>query len=173
MRKVLIMMTLAAISAWGADQFQPLHVKTGLWHATTTITTHGDFQLPADMLARLTPEQRARYEAETRAASPGDTTTRTQESCVQTTDLDNGTMFNPDDKVCTEKVLKSTSSKLDVAIDCHYDNMISKALISLEAIGSEAVKGTGTTTITSGGHSMTSKTDFNARWLSPICPAGK
>jgi hypothetical protein len=46
-------------AAWAADNVQPLDVKLGLWESTTTMEHSGAPPIPAEVLARLSPEQRA------------------------------------------------------------------------------------------------------------------
>lgn len=41
---------------------QPLNIKTGLWETTSTLKMSGDMPIPAGMLDKLTPEQRARLD---------------------------------------------------------------------------------------------------------------
>src|ERR1051326_794273 len=43
-------------------KLQPMDVKPGLWETNTTMTVAGEMPVPAEMLNRLTPEQRARID---------------------------------------------------------------------------------------------------------------
>src|SRR5690348_14518665 len=70
-------------------KLQPMNVKPGLWETTTTITVAGEMPIPAEVLNRLTPEQRARMEARMKANSSGHTNTNTHKSCVTKEDLEN------------------------------------------------------------------------------------
>jgi hypothetical protein len=169
MRNTLIVLALGGVSVWAADRFQPLNVKTGLWENTTFITTNGQIPVSSDILAKLTPEQRARVEARMNAQSAQKTKTRTDQNCLTQEDLNQGTLFNKDNKECTQKILNSSSTTLEVQVDCRHDTMTSQMLLSLQAISPELVKGTATTKITSEGHTMTSKNDLSARWLSASC----
>ncbi|HTE88846.1 MAG TPA: hypothetical protein VK639_07845 [Terriglobales bacterium] len=70
MRTILAgLVMLSSVTVWAADKLQPLNVKTGLWETTTTRITSGEIPIPAEMLARLTPEQRAKMEARMKANS--------------------------------------------------------------------------------------------------------
>lgn len=69
MKNIAMTILLASTLAFGQSKFQPLNVKTGLWESTTTSTTSGQMPLPSDMLAKLSPDQRARIEARMNANS--------------------------------------------------------------------------------------------------------
>ncbi len=169
MRNFLIASTLSIASLWAADRFQPLNVKTGLWEQSVSITSNGQIPVPPDILAKLPPEERARIEARMNAQSAPKTRTRTDQGCLTQEDLNRGTLFNKEDNECSQKILESSSSRLQVQYDCRQGSLTSKILLSVQAITPELVKGTATTTVTSEGHSMTSKSDFSARWLSSSC----
>jgi hypothetical protein len=63
MRNVLLgIVLLLSLTVMAADKIQPLNVKLGLWETTHTTTTSGQMPIPPEMLAKLTPEQRAKME---------------------------------------------------------------------------------------------------------------
>ncbi len=173
MKKLMIAIAFGGASLWAADHFQPLNVKTGLWENTVSITSNGQIPVSSDMLAKLTPEQRARVEARMNAQSGPRTRTRTNQDCLTSEDLDRGRLFKNEEKDCTEKILESSSTHLELQVDCRHDTLISKTLLSLQALSPELVKGTVTTTVSSEGHSMTSKNDLSAHWISASCPGRK
>lgn len=171
MRKLFILFTLGAIPVCAAAQYQPLNVKTGQWQTTVLINSGGSLAVPSAQMERLTPEQRARAEAAMKQASRPRTTTHVNQDCLTQDELNKGTPFKSDDKQCTQKVLNSTSNKLNIEQDCAEDSMITKTIMSLEAISPEQVKGTGNVTATSEGHTFTSNVTFTSQWLSPTCSA--
>ena len=81
MKKVAIAVMLFSSAAWAQAKFQPLNVKTGLWESTSTSTTVGQMPVPADLLAKLSPEQRAKFEARMKANSAPKTRTFTKKNC--------------------------------------------------------------------------------------------
>lgn len=171
MRKLLILFAAVAIPAFAAAQYQPLNVKTGQWQSTVLINSGGSIVLPSREMAQLTPEQRARVEAAMKQASKPKTTTHVNQNCLTQDELNKGTPFKSDERQCTQKVLNSTSTKLNVEQDCLEDSMSTKTVMALEALNSEQVKGTGTMTAVSEGHTFTSNITFTSRWLSPACTA--
>src|SRR5689334_10995600 len=94
MRRVLAGIGLfGAAVLWGADKYQPLNVKLGLWETTSTITTKGQVPVSDEMLSRLTPEQRARVEERMKAQAGDRTTTHTYKSCLTKEKLERGSGF--------------------------------------------------------------------------------
>jgi len=169
MRHFQFLLALGAISACASAQYQPLNVKTGQWQTTVLINSGGSLAMPSGQMAKLTPEQQARVEAAMKQASKPKTTTHTNQDCLTQDELNKGTPFKSDDKQCTQKVLNSTSSRLNVEQDCAEDSMATKTIMSLEAISPELVKGTGTVTATSEGHTFTSNITFTSQWLAASC----
>ena len=173
MRNILLLLTLGAIPACAAAQYQPLNVKTGQWQTTVSVSSGGSLVLPSSQMAKLSPEQRARVESGMRQASRPKTSTHTNQDCLTQDELNKGTAFKSDDKKCTQKILSSSTSKLNVEQDCLEDSMTTKTIMSLEAISPEGVKGTGTVTATSEGHTFTSNITFTSHWLSASCSMDK
>jgi uncharacterized protein DUF3617 len=169
MRNLLLLLTLGAIPACAAAQYQPLNVKTGQWQTTVLVNSGGSLALPSGQVAKLTPEQRARVESAMKQASKPKTTTHTNQDCLTQDELNKGTPFKSDEKKCTEKVLNSSSSKLNVEQDCVEDSMATRTIMSLDAMSPELVKGTGTVTATSEGHTFTSNITLTSQWLSASC----
>jgi hypothetical protein len=157
---------------WAADKIQPLNVKLGLWETTTTMTTSGAMPLPAELLSRLTPEQRARMEERMKANSAEKSTTKTSKNCLTKEQLEKGPAFG-EEKGCTQTVVTSTSSKADVRIACETAGMKSEGTLQMEALSTESVKGSGHFTVTGGGHTMNSSSTFSSKWIGPVCEATK
>ena len=61
-RFLLALITLSAVALWAADNITHLNVKEGLWETTSTRLMTG-MGIPADSLAKMSPEQRAHVEA--------------------------------------------------------------------------------------------------------------
>ena len=61
----------AAMSAWAAGTIQPLDMKPGLWEITLTVRSSGRPPMPPEVVAKLTPEERARIEAKAKERGRG------------------------------------------------------------------------------------------------------
>jgi hypothetical protein len=152
-----------------------LNVKTGLWQTTITNTVTGSMGIPPEMAAQLTPAQRARFEAAQKKRASGTPRTETHKNCLTPeklaedpfTDRSHG-----DEAKCSETVIKSTASDLEVRELCSYGSSKSDIHLSFHADSQEHVTGTGTTNVTTGGHDMHSNMKLESKWLSSACPAG-
>jgi hypothetical protein len=160
-------------AAWAADSVQPLDVKLGLWESSTTTEHSGAPPIPDEVLARLTPEQRAKIEERARASAQQGPRTTTRKNCVKKEDLDKAMAFGNNDKNCHRTILASSSSKLEFRIECGTGAMKSNGDVHIEAISSEHVKGSVKMTIGDGTRSMKMNSTFESKWLGPVCEASK
>src|SRR5215472_8709780 len=154
------------------DQVQPLNVKTGLWETTTAMKTTGQVGIPPDVAAGMTPEQRAKFEAAMKNRANG--ITRTHKNCLTKEKLTQNPFSDKGkgDQKCTETVIKSTGSNLEVREVCTGEGTKSDTHISIQAIDSERVKGSVQSTVTEGGRTMNINGSSESKWLGPSCPAG-
>jgi hypothetical protein len=157
------------VAVWAADKVQPLNVKAGLWEVTTTVTTSGELPIPAGLLEKLTPEQRARIKdrIEARKSEPGKTTIR--KLCLTRKQLDNGIPFGPDRKSCTRTVLTSSASEVDLRVECLDQGIKRDGTFQIEALSSENAKGSVRFSAASGDNAMRSTSTFTANWIAPFC----
>lgn len=156
---------------WAADAIKPLDVKLGLWETTNTFQTSGmpQVSIPPDALAKLTPEQRAKVEAMMQNQGSGRPRTTTQKSCMTREKMDKREMFGEDKKDCTRTVTSSSSSKLEMHMQCTSDGTKSNGTFRIEALNSENVKGSMEMATTSGDRTMNMNSNFTAKWLGPDC----
>ena len=180
-RIILVGVILAlSISLWPTDKaqrtkklqtihkIQPLNVRPGLWQTTTTVARTGEMPLPAEMLSRLTPEQRARLEARMKSDSAR-AHTKTYKRCLTREQLD-----NPDftkDEQCTWTTLQSNSTHIKGAVSCNYKDSSMKLQGSGEfvALDREHVKGSVHMTASGNGRTMDTTSDLSSKWLGPNC----
>jgi hypothetical protein len=123
--------------------------------------------IPAELLAKLSPEQRAKIEARTKANSASKTRTFTSKSC-ETKEKLAEQPFN-DQKECKQTVVTSTGRRIEMKISCQYGDVKSAGTMNIEALSPESVKGSGQMTSNGGGHTMAINTTFSAKWLGPSC----
>src|SRR5580704_9532207 len=166
-KRVVVLIITAAAGLWAADKYQPLDVKTGLWEVTTTVSTSGQMPIPPDLLAKLTPEQRAKFEQQMSGRSLQPAKPIVSKHCLTQEQLDKGASFGEDRKSCQHTVVSSTRSKAEVRMNCEENDM------KVEAVDSENVKGQTQTTATGSNRTMNSNSTFTAKWLGPACDATK
>ncbi|HTR39501.1 MAG TPA: DUF3617 family protein [Bryobacteraceae bacterium] len=158
-----------AVTAWGADNFHPLDVKTGLWETTVRNQMSGMPALPPDMLNRLTPEQRAKVEAAMKAHAAQAPRTTISRSCMTREKLDKPYDLTNQPKECTHKVITSNSSKQEVHFECAIGGGKQTGTVRVEAVDSENIKGTMQINMAAGERTSTTATDFSSKWLRSSC----
>lgn len=167
MKRIVIATLLCSSAAWAQNKFQPLNVKTGLWESSVTSTRSGQVPIPAELLARLTPEQRAKFEARMKASSAAKATTITKKDCETKEKLADQPFNNQ--KECKQTIVTSTSTKAEIKVSCDFGDVKANGTMQVEALSPENVKGSGQMTSNGGGNSMSMNTSFSAKWLGPSC----
>ena len=163
----LVLILFSSLTVWAGD-FTPLNVKEGLWEVTVTHTMTGmpAVNIPADAMAKMPPEQRARMEA----MMKGGASTDVRKECITKEKLEKQSAFSDDRKECTHTVLNSTSSKLEMKIHCKGEEQGSMdGTLLVEAIGSDNVKGKMQAVTNANGKTMNMNFTFSSRYLGPAC----
>ena len=144
MRKMIFLVAvLFTATVLLAATLEPLNVKTGVWQITMVSKING---MPAP-------------------------TTTTYKSCVKKEDLNKYPFTDPKDK-CNWTVASSTGSKMEASGTCMPEGQGKVDFtMSLEALDSENVKGTGQITIT-GPMNMQGTYSATGKWTGATCPAG-
>ena len=168
-RRVVIGLLLSSFLTVGAaDKGQPLNVKAGLWEVTTTSRASEDV-VPAALLEKLTPEQRARIEERINASKSDAVKTTIKKQCLTREQLQRGILFRPDEKSCTWTLLTSTSSKVEMRGDCVDQGFKTDATLRIEALNPEEADGS-LQYLTNGKRSIPAATStFKAKWIGPRC----
>jgi Protein of unknown function (DUF3617) len=166
----LILWALVCLSAsiiFAAGKFQPLNVKTGTWQTTWVTTLSGAPPIPQEMLDKMTPEQRARFDAMMKNMKSGTPRTRSAKTCLTRDQLEKNP-FNTG-KDCTDTVLSSTGSKMEIEEVCTEEDSKSDSKIRIEATDSENVKGWMQSTVTGSGRTMSVNATFTSKWIGTAC----
>ena len=145
-----------------ADSF---NIKTGAWELTYTSVTTG-MLVPPEMLERMPPERRAKFEEAMRARS-GQPKTRVHQGCITQKDLDQKNFFKEEgerETQCASKVVSKSSSKLVMERTCPEPRAATMQ-ISVEAKTPESVVGSIDGTIGAG----KIHTDVKGHWLGASC----
>jgi hypothetical protein len=93
--------------------------------------------------------------------------TRTSKTCLTKEKLEKDP-FN-DRPSCTEKVLTSTSSKMEIEEICDEENAKSDSTVRIEATDSENIKGWAQTVVTGSGKTMNVNGTFTSKWVGAAC----
>jgi hypothetical protein len=159
----------ASADSQPAALLQPLNVKPGLWESTRTIKRAGELPIPAEMLNRLTPEQRARMEERMKANSTAHTNTTTEKHCVTKEDLERDRLKLAEARECTTTVLNSTSTSVKAKLVCDIEGMHATGTLELSAVDPEHVNGSSQSTINGDGHTMNVEGTWTSKWLGSSC----
>jgi len=159
------------VGLWAQDKIQPMDVKPGLWQVTMTTTMAG--QVPADLLQKLTPEQRAKFEERMAARSGEPNKPMTYKSCITQEQINKGYSFAEDRHSCTSTVVSSSRSKEDVRLECSENGMKLNGTVHLERIDSEDVKAQLESVGTDGERTIHSNATLAGKWLGSDCGTTK
>ncbi len=163
---------LLPLACLAADDFKPLDVKPGLWETTITTQAKGIPPAPPEIMAKLTPEQRARTEAAAKARGGVGQQTRLMKSCLTADDLKKPFAINDDaHAACKRTVVSSSGTKEDVHFECTKGQVRSVGDIHVEAVSPESTKGSSQYSSGDGAHKMDAKVTFTGRWLGADCGA--
>ena len=172
MKRALSIAILTAGAGLAADSLTPLDAKTGLWEVTSVTERSGMPPIPADALAKLPPEQRAKIEAQFKTTPQ----TTTKQSCFTKDDVAKGLGLNNTDKSCRQTVITSTGTRQEVKWECDGQNKNSGSL-KIDVPDSSHVNGLIEMTMGANGRVMNMKVTTTAKWLGNSCgdvkPAGK
>jgi len=170
---VAALIVLCSTSMFAQEKVR-LNLKEGLWETTHTMNMGGMPPIPADVLAKMTPEQQARMTAMMGERGMGKPSTSTEKSCITKEKLEKSTLFDDKRKDCTHTVVSSSATHYEVKFKCEHDKMNSEGTMVVDAINSESAKGSVhvasvAATATSGGHPMNVDFSFTTRYLGPAC----
>lgn len=142
-----------------------LDLRTGLWEVTSTGETTGMPPVPPEVLAKMTPEQRAQMMAAMGAASKP-TVVR---SCITAKTLERGLNFNRMERPnCTQTTTNSSSRQVDVRLQCTGEQPM-HGTFHIEAVDRQTMSGQLDMAVSSGANTMTMKRTMQGKWLSSNC----
>lgn len=168
---------LAGLSALGLVVAAPavaggLNVKTGLWETTMQGQVSGMPPIPAEDVARMPPQVRARMEAAMQAGMARASKPHVMQYCVSQAEIDKG--FGPHqeraNQSCTTKVSASSPTGQTVSMVCTGENKEAvNGTFRISADSPESISGTFDMTMTGGGNTMKLHHTMHSRWLGPDC----
>lgn len=172
--RILVGLVMFFPFALQSDNPISLNVKLGLWETTVTSTMTGMPSIPSipdSALAQLPPDQRAKIQQmiEERNGKP-----TTAKSCLTKEKLQKSNPFQNAPKGCTYTVTSSTSSKMEVKMDCSMNGTTMTGNVVVTATDSENVKGTVHMNTTGGNgnggsNTMNMNSTFTSKWIGAAC----
>jgi hypothetical protein len=148
-----------------------LNVRPGLWEMTVSGQGSGMPPIPAEALARLTPEQRAKFEAAMTARMAGADKPHVYKSCITEKTLQRGfdTGESNAQRKCTQTILSSSASAMDGREECNGGRARMSGHFHFVAPDPVTVNGTVDLTINDGSHTMTMKHVMHGKWVGADC----
>lgn len=148
-----------------------LNVRTGLWEMTVSGQNSGMPPIPPEALARLTPEQRARFQAGMAARMGSAGKPHVYKSCITEATLQRGfeTGESNAHRKCTQTILSRTASAMDGREECTDEHGHASGHFHFAAPNPATVNGTIEFTANDGSHTMTIKRVINGKWVGADC----
>ena len=164
-------LALAAVGS-GLISAQALNVKPGQWETTTNGATPGGAAaaLPPGLLERLPPDQRAKLEAQMKAA--GQPRTNTSTGCLTQEDAAKGFPAAVPQN-CKYNLTLSTASQQKMTVTCATDKAQTTGTIQIDVVDSENVKGSIQMATALNGQTMNTNMTFTSKWVGPTCSEKK
>jgi hypothetical protein len=167
---LLVLIMLCSMFASAADKIVPPNVRLGLWEITENRDLTGMPAMPTippEVLARMTPEQRAQMEAR----MSGGPKTTIRKYCVTKEKLEKDLVFGDErNNDCKRTVLSSSSTMTEVKIQCTQKETTSNGTFKFEVLSPDNVKGTVRMVSTTGnGRTMNINLDFVSKYLGSAC----
>jgi hypothetical protein len=147
-----------------------LNVKPGLWEIASQGQINGAPPIPEEQLARLTPEQRARFEAAMQASMANAAKPRLSKHCMTPEKIQRGLdVQQHNDSSCEKKVVSNSASELEFSEDCRSEHGNTSINEHFQLDGSEQLSGTVRAVNTAGGKTMTVDSSIHGKWLGASC----
>lgn len=141
-------------------------VDLGLWEITTQGQMSGAPMIPADTLAQMSPEQRAKIQAMLARASHGQKFKECMTEERRQKGFDEHREHSAD---CKITVVSNSSSEYESHSECSSDEGRMSTVAHFKIAGRHAVSGTVDITRTAGGNTSTIHSTIDAKWLSSAC----
>jgi hypothetical protein len=148
---------------------QDSHRRPGLWETSITTQTPG-MAIPDDRLAKLTPEQRAAFQAAMSSrmgAGAQPLITKTCETAETLKTEDNYGQYK--NTSCKITPVSSSGSQRVMHMSCETATIKTEAKIIIENSDPEHFSGTIVTQINSQGRNMESSQKLSGKWISSDC----
>ena len=154
-----------------ADGVEALDLKPGLWEITLTVRTSGVPPVPPDVLAKMTPEEKAKLEAKAKGKAAQGPATTVKRSCLKETELrqplalDLGGMGQG----CRQTVITASRFKLEFRVDCDGEGRRGGGTVRIDAVDREDAHVISSWFGTDGAHTVALNSAATLRWLGAAC----
>ena len=134
-----------------------------------TTQTSGAPPIPPELLAKMTPEQKAMLEARMKTGMQQGPKTTVTKHCFTKEDLNKALNFGDQKGSCQRTVVSSSSSKQEIRIECSNAGIKASGTIRIEATDPEHVKVSSQISSGDGSHTMNINATGTSKWVSDTC----
>jgi hypothetical protein len=169
MRKAIIVIAAISILTVMTATARAFDIKPGLWEMKMTSESTGAPPIAEDMLAKLTPERRAAFEAAMKARM-NHPIQHVYKHCITREELDKPFRFERHSagENCSDKVLSKTATSEEISVQC-TGKFTSSSTYRWQALTPESTEGTSEMTMTEGAKTMKSKGHMTGKWIGADC----
>ena len=171
---VSLVVSLALPAATDKSQLSnvPLNVKIGLWQMTYTTERNGVavvHSIAPELLAKMTPEMRARTEArlKARAAAQG-AQIETKQYCLTQDRLSKAIFNSEESQACQRTIVSSTAKMQQFHDECVESGIKRTADGRVEALDFDTLKGL-VKMKTEGNNPLTTNVEIAGKWVGNDC----
>jgi len=154
-----LLVPLLAVSA------EQLGIKTGLWEITSSTQLSGTPQLPKEVTAKMTPQERAKLEADLKSAAK-EPKKNVDRSCITKKDVENP--FHGVSENCKQSIVRTTRTMQEVRLACTGATK-GTGLIRITAPTPESMTGVMDIKMGDGADALNLKANLTGRWLGTEC----
>lgn len=124
--------------------------------------------IPADVLAKMTPEQRQQFQQSMAATMGNMSKAVVTRSCLTEKTLQRGLDMSRPQENCHRTTSHVTSRLIDATMECTGEHKTT-GTFHFEAVSPEQIRGDFSIVSTGGGNTMTIKRTMTGKWLGSDC----
>jgi Protein of unknown function (DUF3617) len=160
----------AVVLAYAAEVPQ-LNVKLGLWEIATHPQVNGSLPITDDQLAKLPPDQRAKFEAAMQAAVARGAQPRLFKECMTAEKRSHGFDAGSDQSKtnCQVTLVTNNANEFESHRECVSEDGKQSTSVHFRVVSPDHVAGTVNALISHGGKTMTVNSTMEGKWLGADC----
>jgi Protein of unknown function (DUF3617) len=159
----------AALLATAAESIK-LNIKPGLWEIASQAQITGAPPLSDDLLAKLPPDQRAKFEAAMQASMADAAKPHLAKHCVTPEKIARGLdVERHDNQSCQKKIVSNSSNEMEFSETCTGQSGDTAIDEHIQLSSAEQMTGTVNVIRNSGGKTMTVNSTIHGQWLGASC----
>ena len=165
----------AAMVLANAADVPQLNVKLGLWEIATHPQVNGSLPITDDQLAKLPPDQRAKFEAAMQAALARGAQPRVFKECMTAEKRSRGFDAGSDQSKtnCKVTLVTNTANEFESHRECLTEDGKQSTSVHFQVVSADHVSGTVNALISHGGKTMTVNSTMEGKWLGADCGSVK